>query len=272
MMAQQPLYIPLYKVKSNMAILDESPPRPLIFADKARLHAVIAAVMLLALMFLGFQQFYLHGQAYPGQPLPPPIRTLLIAHGIGMSAWGLLFLLQASLVATARRGLHRRIGLWGAGLAGGLVLMGWHLAIEAARITPPDVRIAGLSPPQFLAVPIFNICAFAAFVALGIWQRRRPDIHKPMMLLASVAVMSAAISRIDAISALYQGTVFEDWFGPFFGMLVFGGWFLAQKRWLAGVWDVWYGVGYAGLVVYCGFAIWLAKTEAWARWAGFLLG
>ena len=261
-----------HQERSNMAILDESRPQPPAFPDKARLHSVIAAVVLLVLMFLGFQQFYLHGRAYPGQELPPPIRTLLIVHGLGMTAWGLLFLLQASLIATSRRALHRQLGVWGAGLAAGLALMGWHLGIEAARITPPDMRIAGLLPPQFLAVPIFNISAFAAFVAVGVWQRRRPDVHKPMMLLATVAVMSAAISRIDALSALYQGTVWETLFGPFFGMLMFGGWFLAQKRWLTGIWDFWYAIGYAGLAVYCAFAIWLAKTEAWGRWAGFMMG
>jgi hypothetical protein len=37
-----------------------------------------ASLSLLVLMFIGFQLFYLQGMAYPGRPLTPPIRTLLI--------------------------------------------------------------------------------------------------------------------------------------------------------------------------------------------------
>jgi hypothetical protein len=40
----------------------------------------------------------LHGKAYPGRELAPEIRTLLIPHGIGMSAWFLLFLVQPLLI------------------------------------------------------------------------------------------------------------------------------------------------------------------------------
>ena len=197
---------------------------------------------------------------------------MLIVHGVGMTAWGLLFLAQTLLIATARRPLHRKLGQLGAALAAGLVPIGWHLAIEAARISPPDLRIAGMSPRQFLVVPVFNILAFAGFTAIGVWNRRRPELHRPMMLLATVAVMSAAISRIDALSALYQGTVWETLFGPFFGMLAVGWLFMLAGRLLTGLWDAVYAIGYAGLILYCAVAIRLAKTGLWDQWAGFLLG
>lgn len=254
-----------------MFVPDESQAKGLVSPNRARLFHAGAAVVLLALMFLGFQQFYLHGRAYPGQELPPPIRTLLIVHGLGMTAWVLLFLVQPLLILAAKRRTHRMLGRIGAVLAVCLVLLGWRLAIEAALVSPPDLRIAGLLPKQFLTVPIFNILIFAVFVSLGVWWRRRPEVHRPMMLLATVAVMSAAISRIDAISALYHGTVWDAIFGPFFGMLMVGGLFLAAKWLLTRSLDRWYAMGYAGLVVYCAFAIRLATTEVWDHWASFLL-
>jgi len=255
-----------------MAILKQTQRNKQVLTDRPRQFYVGAAVVLVGLMFLGFQQFYLHGRAYPGQALPPPLRTLLIVHGLGMTAWVVLFLVQTVLIATARRQLHRTLGYLGAALAAGLVPLGWHLGIAAARISPPGQQIAGMSPRQFLAVPIFNIAAFALFAGIGVWQRRQAAAHRPMLLLASVAALSAAISRIDAISALYHGTPWETWFGPFFGMLLVGGVFLAAKVWLTRVWDWWYAIGYAGLVFYCALAIWLAKTHLWNSWAGYLLG
>ena len=36
----------------------------------------VATALLLVLTVVGFQLFYFHGQAYPGHPLTPPIKTL----------------------------------------------------------------------------------------------------------------------------------------------------------------------------------------------------
>ena len=78
--------------------------------ERARLLYLGAAVLLLVLMFLGFQQFYLHGRAYPGRELTPPIRTLLILHGIGMTTWMLLFLVQPLLIVAGNRRVHMMLG------------------------------------------------------------------------------------------------------------------------------------------------------------------
>jgi hypothetical protein len=55
-----------------------------------------ASVALLVLTFIGFRMFYLEGRAFPGRPLTPPIRGLLIAHGILMTVWILLAVVQPS--------------------------------------------------------------------------------------------------------------------------------------------------------------------------------
>lgn len=46
--------------------------------ERARLFYLGAAMLLLVLMLLGFQQFYLHGRAFPNRPLTPEIRNLVI--------------------------------------------------------------------------------------------------------------------------------------------------------------------------------------------------
>jgi hypothetical protein len=239
--------------------------------NPARLFYTLAAVLLLVLMLLGFQHFYLHGKAYPGRELAPPIRTLLILHGIGMSAWMLLFLVQPLLIVTGNRRIHRMLGRIGAGLAACIVILGFRLGIESTLISPSELKIWGLWPKQFMAVPIVSILIFAGFVFVGVWNRRRPEVHRPMMLLASLAAMPAAVSRIDAISGLYRGTIWESVFGPFFATLLIGAFLLVVKWRLTGSLNRWFVMGYAGLVASNAFIMQLATTPAWDHFAGFLL-
>ena len=152
----------------------------------------VASLSLLVVMFVGFQLFYLHGQAYPGRPLTPPIRTLIIIHGFLMTVWMLLAVVQPLLVGTGHKRLHMKLGILGVVLASGIVLVGLKIGIEAARVTPPDFRLFGLAPKQFMAVPVLSIPVFGLFVLIGVANRRRPEVHRPMMLMASLSVLGAA--------------------------------------------------------------------------------
>lgn len=259
-------------MNSNQTLLFDNPQvnRPT-SSNRARLFYSGAAVLLLALTFLGFQQFYLHGKAYPGRELAPPIRTLIILHGACMSAWVLVFLIQPLLIAAGNRRVHMMLGRFGAVLAVCVVILGWRLGIESTLITPPDLRIWGLAPKQFMAVPIISIMIFAGFVIIGVWNRRQPEVHRPMMLLAALAAVPAAVSRIDPINALYHETVWEAVFGPFFATLVVGAFLLAMKWLLTRSLNRWFAMGYAGLVVSSALIIQLATTQAWDHFASFLL-
>lgn len=239
--------------------------------NRARLFYTGAAALLLILMLLGFQQFYLHGKAFPNRELTPPIRTLLILHGTAMSAWMLLFLAQPLLIVSGNRRVHMMLGRVGAVLAACIVFLGLRVGIEAARVNPPDMKLWGLVPKQFMAIPIISILIFAVFVIVGVWNRRRPEVHRPMMLLGVLAVVPAAVDRIDAIRSLYSGTVWGTIFGPFFGSLVTGLLFLVVKWLLTRSWDRWYAMGYAGLVVASPLIMRLATTSAWDHFTSFLL-
>jgi hypothetical protein len=254
-----------------MFLFNESQAKEPTSPKRARLFYFVIAALLVMLMFLGFQQFYLHGKAYPNRELASPIRTLVIMHGIGMSAWVLLFLVQPLLIMAGNRHAHMMLGRIGAVLAVCIVILGLRLGIESTLISPPEMRIWGLAPKQFMAVPIIGIIIFAGFVIAGVWNRRRPEVHRPMMLLATLAAMPAAVSRIDSINALYHGTAWETVFGPFFGTLAIGAFFLAMKWLLTRSLDRWFAIGYAGLVVSSALIMQLATTRAWDHFASFLL-
>lgn len=76
---------------------------------RERLFYSVCAAVLLIVMGIGFLPFYANGKAYGGHDLPRPIYTLTILHGVGMTAWALLFQLQTSLIA---RGCRHFTNVW----------------------------------------------------------------------------------------------------------------------------------------------------------------
>ena len=231
----------------------------------------IATVLLLGLTVTGFQLFYFHSQAYPGRPLTPPIKTLLITHGVAMSLWMLLAIIQPFLIASGNRRVHMALGKVAAVIAVGLVVLCIKLGIAAERIAPPDMMHGPLTPKQFLAVPVLNIALFALFVAAGVGWRKRPDIHKPMMFLASLTVVAAAIARIDFFNHLYAGTVWQKIFGNLFFTLVIGAVFVITKCAVFQKFDHWLVAGYGVMVVWFLMIAQGAATPAWDAIASFLL-
>ena len=74
-----------------------------------RLFYVIAGSLMLFFTAGGFRNFYLHGRA-PWGEMTSQIVPLIIAHGLAMSGWVILFLVQSILILTGRRRLHLVIG------------------------------------------------------------------------------------------------------------------------------------------------------------------
>ncbi len=230
-----------------------------------------AAVLLLALTVIGFRHFYLEGRSYPGRPITPPIRALIIVHGVAMASWMVLFGVQSALIAARKHRVHMALGRIGAVLAGTIVVLGLWLGVQSARVTPPDMAIWGLLPKPFMSVPMISVGMFGVFVGVGIWKRKRPAIHKPMMLLGTLSAMTAAISRIDALNALYLGTVLERIWGPFFTTLAVGVVLLMVRCALMRGLDKPFAIGLGILTVVFASMMQIAPTAAWDQIASLLV-
>ena len=147
------------------------------------------AIAIAITVFAGFAPTYYLRPYYQSAPLP----RLLHLHGVVFTGWVLLFLIQSTLVAAGRVALHRRLGVAGAMLAALVVVVGTTTAIaKAAEGTAP----LGVPPLAFLAVPFFDMVVFAGLVVTGLWYRRRSDIHKRLMALATIALLAAPIARL----------------------------------------------------------------------------
>ncbi|MBL9130199.1 MAG: hypothetical protein JNG86_03315 [Verrucomicrobiaceae bacterium] len=240
-------------------------------ASHPRWFYSIASILMLIITFTGFQLFYLEGKAFPGRPLTPPIRPLLITHGVLMTVWMLLAVAQPILVAAGRKRLHMTLGRLGAVLAVGIVVTGWRLGVAAARLTPPEMRFFGLTPKEFMAVPVAGVVVFGLFVLAGVILRRRPDAHRPMMLMASLSAVAAALGRFPSLNALYAGSMWEQVFTAFFTMVALGAVFLIVKCLLARAFDRWFALAFACLAASSVVISLGCKTSAWDSFASFLL-
>lgn len=126
----------------------------------------------------------------------PKLRPFLHYHGAVMTGWIVLFLLQTVLIARRRVRLHRTFGYIGAVLAALVVIMGCAATVIAAA---REVRAHSIYVPlrlNVLALELTQMALFGAFVAIALWMRRRPDVHKRCMLLATLAMLPNPQLRI----------------------------------------------------------------------------
>ncbi len=148
-----------------------------------------AAVFIPLLVLTGFARtYYLKGVF--GTPALPGL--LVHLHGLVMTAWVVLFVVQVGLVSARRTKLHQRLGVLGALLAALVVLVGTVTAIAAAaRGSSP-----GPPPLQFLVIPLGDLLVFAILFGTALYFRRRLQIHKRLMLLTALSLLTPAIARI----------------------------------------------------------------------------
>jgi len=216
------------------------------------------AIAVLITVFLGFSRTYFL-KSYYGTP---ELSLLLHLHGLVFTSWVLLFLAQTTLVATGRTDLHRKLGAGGAVLAALLLIVGTTTAIMRVKSGRPS-PIPGVSPLSFLAVPLFDMVVFAILIGVGLVQRHRPDTHKRLMTLATIALTSAPIARLPAVRPAGPPAFFglTDLF--IVAMLVYD---LATRRKVhpATIWG--------GLVIVASqpLRLMISGTPAWLAFAGWL--
>lgn len=161
----------------------------------------LCAGLLLLLVLVGFARTFYLRPWFTDKPLSPA----LLLHGIALTAWFALFFVQALLVRSGRIALHRRVGLLG-GVVVALVvpssLMVLFDIVHAWRAAGVDVD----KQRQLLSMIVWGnlgaVLAFTLFFLRGVLKRREADAHKRLMLLASISIISPAVSRITFLPAL----------------------------------------------------------------------
>ncbi len=164
---------------------------------KSRFY-LFTALALAAWVLVGFSKTYY----LPIFTDPPRLSMLMHGHVVVFTAWLALFVAQARLVSARRIDLHRKLGIAGAVLAIAVFVMGVLAVLETSisdRVSP-----TGLKPAQFSIIGFTSIGMFALFTGLGLAWRRRPALHRRLMIVGMVAALSPATGRMVRLLGMQE--------------------------------------------------------------------
>ncbi len=161
-----------------------------------RLFFMGAAIGFALLVFAGFARtFYLH--ALFRMPAPS---SFLEFHGAVMTGWIVLLLVQVALIWIRRTSLHRQLGLAAIAYATVMIPIGCMATLGAAQREVRAHSPAQLSQLNVLGLELTQLLLFAGFFGAGIWFRRRADLHKRLMVLATLCILPNAIVRLTLLT------------------------------------------------------------------------
>ena len=181
-----------------MAVVTEDA-RPRARAARGKIYVGLA-LMIAAIVLVGFSRSF-YGTLVTNASHP----WIIHVHAAVYVGWLALLIAQTVLAARGDIATHRRVGKFG--IAYGALV--WILGLVVS-VTMPVINVhSGLWPmergEQFLAIPLGDMVLFGGFFGAAIAYRRKPEIHKRLIILAAVAVMFAAIGRTFTNVAVLLG-------------------------------------------------------------------
>jgi hypothetical protein len=160
---------------------------------RARSFYVALAALVAAIALAGFWRSYFGPLLVFGgiEALP-----LVHFHVVVYVGWLALFVAQAAFAAVDRIDLHVKLGRVGIGygwfvVAVGL-LVGFAMFVVRVRAGAEAEAIGRLFGP------VLDMVVFAPLFAAAVHYRRRPELHKRLMILAMVTLLVPAVSRMRA--------------------------------------------------------------------------
>ena len=216
--------------------------------DRYAFPVIVALIWLVTLM--GFvpdvvQKFRNHGFHYP---------LAVHIHAAVYVSWLGLLTVQTVLIGRGSVALHRRLGMFGAGLAVLVVVMGLVATYVVANLRLGTPK----ADPAFISTLLVDVLNFACLVTAGLLLRGDRGAHKRLMLLATMSLLQAGFIRWWGRALLAE-----------FGNGFVGGW-LADYL---GVTLLVLGLGIYDLVTrrrlhpaYVGGALWILSWQFIAKW------
>ena len=154
-------------------------------------------------VFVGFSRSYYLKGVYGTPALP----ALFHVHGALFTAWMVFLLVQTGLIATRRTPVHRRLGVAGGVLALAMTIAAMTMTMDLARhslAAPTDIGLA------FTIVPFFTVIVFPVLVGFALVYRRQPEVHKRLMLIATLELVTAGVARIPGAGSMPLFFVLTD--------------------------------------------------------------
>jgi hypothetical protein len=234
-------------------------PAPTRSKKPIRYFYTLTATIMLIVMFAGFHPYYLRGEGMGGRKISTQLMTLVLVHGAAMTAWLILFFVQSLLIPIKKLRLHMKLG-WGAA-AVALVVSGSGFMVAVQSVRPvPAIPFWGMAYRQFMMVMLAEVSIFTLFVLIGVLSRKKPKIHRSMMLLASLSILAGATVRMPLLFPIFGEDGWVGIFGPIFTL---GALFLLVRSLMGQAFDRWLAAGYAVMVVFYVAACTFAVSDSW---------
>lgn len=153
------------------------------------------ALLMTAIVVVGFWPSYF-GPALRGNFARP---WVIQVHGIVYVGWMVLLLAQVGLVVTGRTRTHRALGEFGIWYGFAVLAMGLVVSVAAPVLHIRTGEWTLDRGAQFLVIPLGDMVLFGTFFVAAVAYRRQPQLHKRFIVLATTALLFAAVGRMDSL-------------------------------------------------------------------------
>lgn len=172
---------------------------------------VATSLAMLTVVGLGFGRSFFLRPLYMDKSLPPH----LVVHGVLMTAWFVLFIVQANLVRVSRVAWHRTVGWASMSLAAAAFLSGVYvnLHIIGRAQNEADAEQAG-KMVAFASESLVGLLPFVLLIAAALWFIRKPATHKRLMFWAFAWMLGPAFTNARPLGRALDALVVP--YLPFF--------------------------------------------------------
>jgi len=162
---------------------------------------LLMSLLIIAAVAYGFSFTVEKNLIHPAVPRP----WILYVHATIFTGWLAFFLLQSILVRSRKVRWHRRWGGFGVVLGSMIPIVGVSTAIVMGRF---DIGVLHLTYVESsLIVPLFDMVCFTSTFPLAVYWRKKPELHRRLMLVASCALTAAGFGRFIHPDYLFYGGV-----------------------------------------------------------------
>lgn len=164
------------------------------------------SLVLLAITFISLLPNYFKALiAEPGT-----LSLSLIIHGIIFLAWYILFSLQSALAAGTGINLHKKLGCLSIIFSSFWVVSGSSMLLHAIdKIQKSAGSLEAVFQSSYIWAIVHTLLCFISFYSLAIYYRKNTQIHRRLMILTSLSMMPATITRVAYLPFIpIDGTAF----------------------------------------------------------------
>ena len=128
------------------------------------------------------------------------LKPIVEIHAVVYLGWMVLFVTQTLLVLNRRVNWHRKLGCFAVGYAALMVAV----VITALAIRFSDLHAAGevREAHRSLIISSVDLLLFSGFLTAAIAYRKKAQIHKRLIIVATVVLMGPAVGRMTFLSAV----------------------------------------------------------------------